>query len=122
MWTLLVYFIESFVSYSKPLTHTAPSAPPDSVMISEVTSSSITVQWEMVPCIHRNGDITGYSVEYTRGGSTQTMRVTGGDATMTTIEGLLPSTTYSIVMAAVNDAGTGVYSDSMTIQTPDSTY
>ena len=87
-----------------------------------MSSTSITVQWEMVPCIHRNGDITGYSVQYTGGGSTQTMNVTGGDATMTTIEGLRPSTTYSIIMAAVNDAGTGDYSDPMIIQTPQSKY
>ena len=118
----LVYFIESFVSYSKPLTHTAPSAPPDSVRLSIVSSTAITVQWEMVPCIHRNGDITGYSVQYTEGGSIQTVSVTGGDATMTTIEGLRPATTYSIVMAAVNDAGTGDYSDPMIIQTPESKY
>ena len=50
------------------------------------------------------------------------MSVSGGDATMTTIEGLRPSTTYSIVMAAVNDAGTGDYSDSMIIQTLQSKY
>ena len=28
------------------------------------TSYSITLQWETVPCEHRNGDITGYSVKY----------------------------------------------------------
>ena len=37
-----------------------PSAPPISVSVSEVTSSSITVQWGPVDCIHRNGDITDY--------------------------------------------------------------
>ena len=89
------------------MNHTAPSAPPDSVSISEVTSSSITVQWEMVPCIHRNGDITGHSVQYTGGGSTQTVSVSGGDVTEVTITGLTASTTYSVQVAAVNDAGTG---------------
>ena len=38
-----------------------PSAP-TSVATSDVTSSNITVQWGPVDCIHRNGDITGYSV------------------------------------------------------------
>ena len=42
----------------------APSAPPTSVNVSDVTPSSITVQWGPVDCIHRNGDITGYSVQY----------------------------------------------------------
>ena len=90
----------------------APSAVPTSVSVSEVTSSSITVQWEAVDCIHRNGDITGYSVRYEvqGSGSTQTVSVSGGGATMTTISGLTSSTTYTIEVAAVNNAGTGVYS------------
>ena len=88
-------------------TSPAPSAAPDSVSVSSVAFSSITVQWEMVPCIHRNGDITGYSVQYTGGGSTQTM---SADTLMVTIRELMSSTEYSIQVAAVNSAGTGVYS------------
>ena len=90
----------------------APTGPPTSVSASS-SSSSITVQWRPVDCIHRNGDITGYSVRYGEvgSGSTQTMSVSGGSATEATISGLMPSTTYSIQMAAVNDAGTGPYSD-----------
>ena len=55
----------------------APSAAPTSVSVSEDTSSSITVQWGAVDCIHHNGDITGYSVLYGVQGSesTQTMSV-----------------------------------------------
>ena len=90
----------------------APSAAPTSVSVSEVTFSSITVQWGAVDCIHRNGDITGYSVRYGihRSGSTQTVSVSGGGATMTTISELTSSTTYSIEVAAVNSAATGLYS------------
>ena len=118
----IIYFVESFVSYCQPLTqcHAVPSAPPDPVRLSVVTSTAITVQWEMVPCVHRNGDITGYLVQYIGGGATDSKSVTGDDATMTTFEGLMPSTTYSIVIAAVNDAGTGDYSNSMIIETPQS--
>ena len=81
--------------------------------VSGVTSSSITVQWGAVDCIHRNGDITGYSVRYgvQGSGSTQTVNVSGGGATMRLISGLTASTQYSIEVAAVNSAGTGVYSD-----------
>ena len=81
--------------------------------VSEVTSSSITVQWGAMDCIHRNGDITGYSVRYgvQGSGSTQTVSVSGGGATMTTISGLTASTHYSIEVAAVNSADTGVYSN-----------
>ena len=94
----------------------APAAP-DSVSISAVSSSSITVQWEMVPCIHRNGDITGYSVQYTGGGSTQNTSVSGGDVTEATVTGLTASTTYAVRVAAVNGVGTGMPSSGQFIVT-----
>ena len=74
----------------------APSAAPNSVGVSEVTSSSITVQWGAVPCIHRNGEITGYSVQYgvVGSGSTQTISVSGDFSGV--ISNLEPSTDYSI--------------------------
>ena len=85
----------------------APSAPPSSVSVSEVTSSSITVQWGPVDCIHRNGDITGYSVQY----GSKTVSVSGDSSGgMYVISGLMPSTTYSIQVAAKTSAGTGPYS------------
>ena len=91
-----------------------------------MTSSSITVQWEMVPCIHRNGDITGYSVQYTGGGSTQTVSVSGDSSGgMVTISGLSPNTMYTVdtvEVAAVNSAGTGMYSDPVMIDTPECEY
>ena len=81
--------------------------------LTDVTSSTITVQWGEVPCIHQNGDITGYSVRYVVEGSGNTpltMAVDGASVNETTIGDLIPSTTYSIQVAAVNSEGTGVYS------------
>ena len=97
----------------------APSAAPTSVRESGVTSSSITVQWGAVNCTDRNGDITGYSVWYgvQGSGSTQTMSFSGGSLTEATISSLMPSTTYSIQVAAVNSAGIGVYNDDIVIET-----
>ena len=97
----------------------APSAPPTSVSTPDVTSSSITVQWGPVVCIHRNGDITGYSVRYgvQGNGSTQTMSVSGGVTTESMISGLNSATNYSIEVAAVNGAGTGDYSNSISSTT-----
>ena len=91
----------------------APSAPPTSVSVSALNSTAITVQWGPVDCADRNRDITGYSVQYGEvgSGSTQTMPVSGGSATEATISGLMPSSTYSIQVAAVTSAGTGPYSD-----------
>ena len=93
----------------------APSTSPTSVSVSEVTPSTITVQWGAVDCIHRNGDITGYTVQYgvQGNGSIQTVSVPGGGSTQTIISRLTSSTTYFIEVAAVNSAGTGVYSNAM---------
>ena len=83
--------------------------------VSAVTSSSITVQWAAVDCIHRNGNITGYSVQYgvVGSGSTQTMSVSGGSVTEANISSLISSTTYSVEVAAVNNALTGPYSSAV---------
>ena len=86
-----------------------PSAPPEGVT-ADGMSTSITVQWGSVPCIHQNGQITGYSVRYgvEGSGSTQTVTATGNGAT---ISDLIPSTNYIVEVAAVNSAGIGDYSD-----------
>ena len=101
--------------------HPAPSAPPTSVHTSEsdVTSSSITVQWGAVDCIHHNGDITGYLVQYGMqgSGSTQTVSILGSATTEAAISGLTPFTSYVANIAAVNSAGIGVYSDLLTVET-----
>ena len=92
---------------------TAPSNDPNSVCVSEVTSSNIAIQWGAVDCIYRNGNITGYSVQYGVQGSgiKLTVNVSGGGSTQTIISGLTPSTNYSIEVAAVNSVGTGAYSN-----------
>ena len=92
----------------------APSAPPTSVNASNVTSFNITVQWGAVNCIHHNGDITGYSVQY---GVEQKVHVSGGTTNEFTIPELETATTYKIEVAAVNSAGTGVYSDPVFVLT-----
>ena len=96
-----------------------PSSSPTLFQVTDRHSSSITAQWGAVDCIHHNGDITGYSVRYgvQGSGSTQTESVSGGAATEATISGLTPSTSYVIATAAVNSAGTGVYSEPLTVET-----
>ena len=87
--------------------------------ISEITSSNITVKWGAVDCIHQNGDIAGYLVEYGVVGSEskENMSVSGGSVTETTISNLTPSATYTVQVAGTNDAGTGVFSNSTSIMT-----
>ena len=95
------------------LSLTAPSAPPSSVNVTGVTSSTISVQWGSVPCIHQNGDLTGYSVQYEvmGSGNTQTKAASGGSTTETTLSSLTALTNYSIQVAAVTGSGTGVFSN-----------
>ena len=93
----------------------APSAAPTNVSVSEVTSSSITVQWGTLPCIHRNGDITNYKVRYGEvgiGEGDRTIMTVSGDSSggMYTITGLSTGTVYTVEVAAKTTAGTGVYS------------
>ena len=50
-------------------------------------------------------------------GSTQTESVSGGATTEATISGLAAGTNYATEVAAVNSAGTGVYSEPLTVET-----
>ena len=65
-------------------------------------------------CIQRNGDITGYIVQYGIQQnllSKQSVNVSEDAATkVTTIAGLNAATNYSIEVAAVNRVGVGMYS------------
>ena len=94
----------------------APTAAPESVTTPSVTSSTITVQWEMVPCIHQNGPITGYSVRYgvMGSGSTRNESATGNEEV---ISGLQTSTHYTVEVAAETSVGRGDYSEPIIVTT-----
>ena len=104
------------------ISSTAPSASPTSITASDVIPNSFTVQWEAVDCIHRNGDITGYTVRYgvQGSGSTQTVSVSGPGTMDIDISGLTPDTSYAVEVAAENAGGIGVYSDPLMVDTPQS--
>ena len=86
---------------------TAPSAGPASVTAGTVTANSITVQWEEVPCLHRNGEITGYTVVARTSGEDDITEFVNGNARSATVSGLEPSTQYTVLVGATNGAGTG---------------
>ena len=67
-------------------------------------------------CIHHNGDILSYLVQYEaqESGDTQTHTTIGGRAH---VLNLMSSTTYSIEVATVNSAGTGEFSPAIMIET-----
>ena len=88
----------------------APSDGPASVTAGIVTANSITVQWEEVPCLHRNGEITGYTVVAAISGEVVgSVDVDVDDGREATVSGLTPNTMYNVAVAAVNSAGTGPF-------------
>ncbi|CAI8037918.1 Receptor-type tyrosine-protein phosphatase F, partial [Geodia barretti] len=99
----------------------APTAPPASLSSSSVTPSSFSIQWGRVPCIHRNGDITGYSVLVHGNGSMQMIDINDPDVLTTDISGLVSDTMYLVQVAGVNGQGTGVYRD-LAVTTPQTVY
>ena len=80
----------------------------------------MTVQWRPVPCIHRNGNITGYSIRYHKQGREEEEHQKNIPAENTTgfINELQPSTVYVIEVAALNGAGTGSYESIITSTLP----
>ena len=80
------------------------------------TRDTITVQWEEVDCIDRNGLITGYRIRTMTSGEDD-MSKTVDDFREATISGLSPSTEYTVSVAAMNNQDIGPYSDGMMVET-----
>ena len=78
---------------------------------------SLSLLWELVPCEY----ITGYSVRYGEMGTntidTTVLNITGASVTKATISNLTLSTNYTIQVAAVNRAGTGVFGNATLVKT-----
>ena len=74
-------------------------------------SSSILMEWLEIPCNNRNGNITGYTVMYTKN-ENQLRNVT--DGLMVTIPNLEPGG-YSVSIAGRNKQGLGPYSEKIQI-------
>ena len=93
---------------------TAPSSPPQNVMVTDSDRASLNVSWQPPEEIHHNGMITGYMINYTRVGSSDMMSVNvNSGTTQYTISGLVAYVDYSVRVAAVNVNGTGTFSDPM---------
>ena len=87
-------------------------------MSSTVTSTSITVLWEDINCIDRNGRITSYDVMYGVLGEAMIMR-SGISGRSFTADELSPFTIYTFQVRGVNSEGSGPYSDLIIITTPE---
>ena len=93
-------------------TLTVPSGFPQLLSTQSASSVSITIQWGQVECIHRNSEITGYTVVYfpTNYPSNHQQKMHTVDYSIT-ITGLVPLTHYSISVAATSVNGTGPYAN-----------
>ena len=77
-----------------------------------VDPSSLLVSWLPPLLIDHNGNLTGYTVSYSRVGSNNVLNVQLlANVTMYKITQLVPSTEYRIQMACINVNGTGPFSD-----------
>ena len=85
---------------------------PQSVMVSPVNSTTVTVSWSEVQCFNGSGAVTHYLVQYHSmcGGTVQNVTT---DGIAQTISGLTPNiTVYTFRVAAVGTNGvTGPFSN-----------
>ena len=96
-----------------------PSGAPQNLTVINSTSTSVTISWNSVQCVHRNGLVTHYTITYSLMDSTDQMtdrvNITDSDnGGSYTASGLQPSTNYVFRIAAVNDAGVGVFATVLT--------
>ena len=91
---------------------TAPSSPPQSVMVTSVIPASLMVSWQPPPPVDHNGPITGHVIQYTRVGSSDMISVNvNSGTTQHIISGLAAYVNYSVTVVAMNINGTGPYSN-----------
>ena len=98
------------------LCFTAPTGPPRDMTPSR-TSRSVSVSWSTIECIEQNGVITDYTVVFQEvGGMMIPGEVNVMDRTFTA-SGLTPYTNYTFRVAGVNSINTGLFTNTITIQT-----
>ena len=82
-----------------------------------MTSRSVSITWDTIECIERNGVITNYTVVFQeQDGDIIPGEVNEMDRTFTA-SGLTPHTNYTFRVAGVNINGTGPSSDSEVVLT-----
>ena len=84
-------------------------------MAANTTSSSVIVTWDPIACIERNGEITGYTVEFQEQGGARIPGEVMGQSF--TADGLHPFTNYTFRVAGVNINGTGPFTNTTSIST-----
>ena len=92
-----------------------PVAAPTDFTIVSVASTSITLTWDELSCSDQNGPILGHVILYTPdGGTASTAELPFGNNQLI---GLASCTRYTLMIAARNVAGIGVFSPSLSVVT-----
>ncbi|XP_035389365.1 protein sidekick-2 isoform X2 [Electrophorus electricus] len=94
-----------------------PSAPPQNVIASGRTNSSIMIQWQPPPESQQNGVLRGYIIRYRLTGlpvDIQYKNISNPEVTNLLLEDLIIWTNYEMEVAAYNAAGLGVYCHKVT--------
>ena len=105
----------SSITFTMTLLFLAPSNPPEGITARK-TPVNITIAWQPVDCMFRNGNITGYLIRHSEMGSVD--KIMDGNTTSNhyTVTDLLLATKYVIEVAAMNSAGIGDFG-SITLST-----
>ena len=98
---------------------TSPSAPPQNVNATAISSEEILVTWDPIPFLEQNGHILQYTVYYwfyTVPGVKREI-ISTNVSMQVTISSLLAYTNYSVVVVASNAVGTSPQSETASIRT-----
>ena len=121
---LYVHFNSVHVHYCYILYCLVPSASPTDLRVVERKLTSITVKWQPIPENLTNGNLTGYKIRYRKylGGDFAylTKNWTSKSLPQAKITDLEKSTAYDISIAGYTDAGTGPFSQAISVKTKQS--
>lgn len=83
---------------------------PTGLTVTPVTETRVTLRWS-APSDDGGGEISSYQLQYSRdGGANQSLEPTPGFARALDVINLVPGSTYTFRVAAINSAGTGAFS------------
>ncbi|XP_076335069.1 cell adhesion molecule Dscam1-like [Tachypleus tridentatus] len=99
-----------------------PDMPPTDLLVEPVDSRSLEISWKPPPPENHNGLLKGYHIGYKKKGTTssfmfETIPTTNNKLQHMVLKNLQSSTSYTVVVKAFNNAGTGPPSDEFVCQT-----